>query len=88
MSEKEKVHRLERQLRELCGFLPALARDGELGRLMVIYERGGKHMLDSENVQRIVAEAQEHVRALRRLSRLLALECQVNLARHSSSRPV
>jgi hypothetical protein len=40
-------------------------------------------MLDSENLQRIVDAAQGHVRELRKLSRLFALECQLNLARHS-----
>jgi hypothetical protein len=40
-------------------------------------------MLDSDNVQRIVDEAHEHLRALRRLSRLLAYQCKVNLARTS-----
>jgi hypothetical protein len=71
------------QLRELCGFLPTLSKDAELGRLQYIYQHGGRHMLDSENVHRIVAAAQEHVKELRKLARLLAVECRKNLARHS-----
>jgi hypothetical protein len=74
--------RLERQLRELCTFLPTLSQRGEFRRLKLIYERGGKHMLDSENLQRIVDQAHEHVQALRKLSRLFALECRLNLARY------
>ena len=83
MTRQENV-RLMKQLGELCAFLPTLSQTGELRRLMLIYERGDKHMLDSENLQRIVDEAQEHVRALRKLFRLFTIECQVNLARHSS----
>jgi hypothetical protein len=74
--------RLERQLRELCTFLPMLSQRGEFRRLKLIYERGGKHMLDSANLQRIVDQAHEHVQALRKLSRLFALECKLNLARY------
>jgi hypothetical protein len=77
--------RLLKQIRELCTFLPTLAGRPELVRLRLIYERGGKHMLDSENLQTLVDAMQEHARELRKLSRLLALECQVNLARHSAS---
>jgi hypothetical protein len=56
-------------------------------RLVMIYERGGHEMLDSENVRRIVETASEHVRELRKLSRLLAVECQLNLTRRSPRRP-
>ena len=83
MTEQQDV-RLMKQLRELCSFLPTLSQSGEIRRLMLIYERGDKHMLESENLQRIVDEAQQHVRALRKLFRLFTVECQVNLARHSS----
>lgn len=83
MTRQENI-RLIKQLRELCTFLPTLSQGGELLRLKLIYERGDKHMLDSENLQRIVDEMQEHARALRKLSRLFAVECQANLARHSS----
>ena len=83
MTRQENV-RLIKQLRELCTFLPTLSQRGELLRLKLIYERGDKHMLDSENLQRIVDEMEEHARALRNLCRLFAVECQVNLARHSS----
>jgi hypothetical protein len=79
----EENARVVKQLRELCGFLPALGRDAELGRLLHIYQHGGKHMLDSENIHRIVAAAQGHVKELRKLARLLAAECRANLARHS-----
>jgi hypothetical protein len=88
VTEKEKTQRLERQLRELCRFLPILSRDAELRRLVSIYERGGKHMLESENMQRIVDEALDHVRALRKLVRIGAMECQVNLARFGRAQEV
>ena len=78
--------RVVKQLTELCGFLPALARDRELRRLLHIYQHGGMHMLDSENVQRIVDSAHGHVKELRKLARLLSVECRVNLTRHSSSK--
>jgi len=80
---KHENDRVVRQLKELCAFMPSLSQGAELRRLLAIYTRGGRHMLDSENLRRIVDEAQEHVRALRKLSRLLAFECQANLARHS-----
>ncbi len=80
---KEKNIQVVRQLRELCTFLPTLSQRPELQRLRLMYERGGRHMLDSENLQRIVGKAHEHIRELRKLSRLFVLECQANLARHS-----
>ena len=83
MTRHEKV---VNQLEALCGFLPALGANQELVRLRLIYERGAKHMLDSDNVERIIDEAQEHVKALRKLARLLAFECRVNLARYSPSK--
>jgi hypothetical protein len=75
--------RLVRQISELCTFLPTVAARPEFARLRLLYERGGKHMLDSENMQRIVDSMQEHARELRKLGHLLALECHVNLAKHS-----
>jgi hypothetical protein len=42
-------------------------------------------MLDSDHVERIVDQAHEHVKALRKLATLLAFECRTNLARHSPS---
>jgi hypothetical protein len=83
MTRHEKV---VKQLEALCGFLPALGADTELVRLRLIYERGAKQMLDSDNVERIIDEAHEHVKALRKLARLLAFECRANLARHSPSK--
>jgi hypothetical protein len=80
---KEDNDRMVKQLRELCTLLPGISQNPELQRLRVIYERGGKHMLDSENLHRIVAKAREHMRELRKLSRLGALECRANLMRHS-----
>jgi hypothetical protein len=84
VTEQEKIEQLERQLRELCCFLPTLARDPELRRMAAIYESGGKHMLESENMQRIIEQALGHVRALRKLAQIGAMECRVNLARRSS----
>jgi hypothetical protein len=84
VTEQEKIERLERQLRELCCFLPTLARDPELRLMAAIYESGGKHMLESENMQRIIEQAVGHVRALRKLAQIGAMECRVNLARRSS----
>jgi hypothetical protein len=40
-------------------------------------------MLDSENARRLVETAQEHVRELRKLARLFAMECRLNLAQRS-----
>ena len=85
---KEENSRRVKQLRELCTFLPSLSQGPQLRRLQLIYERGGRHMLDSDNLQRIVDAAHQHMQELRKLSRLLAIECQLNLARHSQgSRP-
>jgi hypothetical protein len=77
--------KLVKQLEVLCAFFPALGSDRELVRLRLIYEHGAKHMLDSDNVERFIDQAHDHVKALRKLARLLAFECQANLARHSPS---
>jgi hypothetical protein len=82
VTRQEKV---VKQLEVLCAFLPALGSDRELVRLRLIYERGAKHMLDSDNVERIIDQAHEHVKALRKLALLLAFECRANLALHSPS---
>jgi hypothetical protein len=78
--------KLVNQLEVLCGFFPVLGSDIELVRLRRIYELGGKHMLDSDNVERIIDQAYEHMKGLRKLAQLLAFECRANLARHSPSR--
>ena len=75
--------KLLHQIKELCTFLPALSERGEFARLRLIYEQGGKHMLDSENAHRLVGAMHEHVRELRKLARLFALECRLNLAQRS-----
>lgn len=75
--------RLMKQITEICTFLPTIGGRPEFTRLRVVYERGGKHMLDSENVQQVVDAMHGHVRELRKLARLFALECNVNLAKHS-----
>ena len=75
--------KLLHQIKELCTFLPALSQGGEFARLRLIYEQGGTHMLDSENARRLVEAAQEHVRELRKLARLFAMECRLNLAQRS-----
>lgn len=75
--------RLLQQIGELCAFLPRLSQRPDLQRLRSLYERGNTHMLESENLQRIVNEMRQHVRELRKLAHVLAVECQVNLARHA-----
>jgi hypothetical protein len=77
--------RLVRKLRYLCGSLPGLSSDADIARLAMIYDRGGHHMLDSENVHRIVDAGLEHMRALRKLSHLLVMECKLNLTRHGGA---
>jgi len=84
MREEESV-RLERQLRQLCAFLPTLARDAELRALLAIHERGATHMLHSANARRILDEVEQHIRTLRKLALVLARECQVNLAQHAAT---
>ena len=76
--------RLLQQIRELCGFLPRLSQRSDLQRLRSIYERGNTHMLESENLQRIVNEMRQHARELRKLSHVFAVECRANLARHAA----
>jgi len=39
--------RLMKQITEICTFLPTIGGRPEFTRLRVVYERGGKHMLDS-----------------------------------------
>jgi hypothetical protein len=75
--------KLLHQIKELCTFLPALSEGRDFARLRLIYEQGGTHMLDSENAKRLVETAQEHVRELRKLARLFAMECRLNLAQRS-----
>jgi hypothetical protein len=84
MTELEN-ERLVNQLKILCAFLPTLSADAEFTRLRLIYERGGRHMLDSENAQRLVDAMLGHAQELRKLARLFAMECRLNLARRSAA---
>ena len=76
--------KLLNQLTELCTFLPALSEGTDFVRLRMIYERGGKHMLDSKNAQHLIDTMYQHVRELRKLARLFAVECHLNLAQGST----
>jgi len=48
MAEQDNL-RIDRQLRELCAFLPTLFQRPEVQRPRLIYERGARQMLDSDN---------------------------------------
>jgi hypothetical protein len=84
MTEQESVQ-LERQLRELCGFLPLLSADPGIRVLVARYQRGEKHMLHSDNARRLLDEVQQHLRALRRLAHVLAAEAHISLAQRASA---
>jgi|RhiMetdeSRZDD1v2_1073273.scaffolds.fasta_scaffold146414_3 hypothetical protein len=85
MTEREN-ERLVNQLHILSTFLPRLSAHAEFTRLRLIYERGGTHMLNSENAQRLVDAAFGHVQELRKLARQFALECHLNLAQRPAPR--
>jgi hypothetical protein len=85
MTDREN-ERLVNQLHILSAFLPRLSANAEFTRLRLIYERGGTHMLNSENAQRLVDAALVHVQELRKLARLFALECHLNLAQRPAPR--
>jgi len=80
---KQDRDRVVKQVSDLCTLLPGLAQSPDLQRLRVIYGRGGKHMVESENLHRIIEKAHEHIRELRKLARLMVVECQASLVRHS-----
>ena len=77
---------MKHQFRQLCTFLPTISGASEFTRLRLIYERDGKHMLESENAHKLVDAMHEHVRELRKLARLFTVECHVNLAKRSATR--